>query len=99
MADPVRVTLALPLSNEMVEAIRNADPSFEVTALSRAERFVYRDGRPLWAGYAEPPTPEGDVEGARVSLEPILQRTDVLLSNPIVPDNILSRSPNLKWVQ
>lgn len=99
MADPVRVTLALPLSAEMVDAIRNVDPSLQVTHLSRAERFVYRDGRPLWAGYAEPPTPEQDVEGARASLGPILRETDVLLSNPIVPDDVLERAPKLKWVQ
>lgn len=83
----------------MVDAIRKVDPRLQVTHLSRAERFVYRDGRPLWAGYAEPPTPAEDVEGARASLGPILAETDVLLSNPIVPDNILERAPNLKWVQ
>ena len=65
VANPIRVTLALPLSKEMVEAIGSVDPSLQVTHLSRAERFVYRDGRPLWAGYAEPPTPEEDVEDAR----------------------------------
>lgn len=99
MADPVRVTLALPLTPEMVSAIRNVDSRLQVTHLSRAERFVYRDGRPLWAGYAEPPTPEEDVAGARESLQPILRETQVLLSNPIVPDNILDRAPGLNWVQ
>jgi phosphoglycerate dehydrogenase-like enzyme len=99
MADPVRVTLALPLSARMLEAINNVDPAFEVIALDRAQRFVYRDGRPLWAGYAEPPTDESEVAGAKDTLEPILAGTHVLLSNPIVPDNILSRAPGLKWVQ
>jgi phosphoglycerate dehydrogenase-like enzyme len=99
MDDPVRVTLALPLSAEMLETIRSVDPRLQVTHLSRAERFVYRDGRPLWPGYAEPPTDESEVAGARETLEPILRETEVLLSNPIVPDNVLARAPGLKWVQ
>ncbi|MEO8458517.1 MAG: D-2-hydroxyacid dehydrogenase [Chloroflexota bacterium] len=99
MPDHVRVTLALPLTDAMVQQIRDVDPRLDVTPLNRAERFVYREGRPLWAGYAEPPTPEGDVEGAKQSLEPVLRETEVLLSNPIVPDTIGERAPNVKWVQ
>ncbi len=43
MAEPIRVTLALPLSAEMVKAISSVSPLFEVAQLSRGERFVYRD--------------------------------------------------------
>jgi phosphoglycerate dehydrogenase-like enzyme len=99
MAETLHVTLALPLTNEMVEAIRAVSDRLQVTALSRSERFVYRDGRPLWAGYAEPPVDESTLDDARQSLEPILRETDVLLSNPIVPDNIITRAPKLRWVQ
>ncbi len=99
MAEPVRVTLALPLTNEMVAAIRDVSDRLQVTALNRSERFVYRDGRPLWAGYAEPPVDETTLDEARETLEPILRQTAVLLSNPIVPDNILTRAPKLTLVQ
>jgi phosphoglycerate dehydrogenase-like enzyme len=99
MAETIRVTLALPLTNEMVEAIRAVSDRLQVTALSRSERFVYRDGRPLWAGYAEPSVDETTLDAARETLEPILRETEVLLSNPIVPDGILDRAPKLRWVQ
>src|SRR5260370_42301568 len=99
MAETIRVTIALPLAKEMIEAIRAASGRLQVTALSRSERYVYRDGRPLWAGYAEPAVDETTLDDARVTLEPILRETKILLSNPIVPDNILERAPHLRWVQ
>jgi phosphoglycerate dehydrogenase-like enzyme len=96
----VNVTIALPVADELHEAIRQADPRLNVTALTRAQRRVYRGGRPLWAGYPEPPRAEDESEEeARERLEPILQETEVLLTNPIVPDDIVDRSPNLKWLQ
>ena len=45
MAKTIRVTIALPLANEMIEAIRAVSDRLRVTALSRSERHVYRDGR------------------------------------------------------
>ncbi|HEY8767189.1 MAG TPA: D-2-hydroxyacid dehydrogenase [Dehalococcoidia bacterium] len=99
MAETIRVTIALPLANEMIEAIRAVSDRLQVTALSRSERYVYRDGRPLWAGYAEPAVDETTLDGARETLEPILRETEILLSNPIVPDNILERAAHLRWVQ
>src|SRR5437899_10212355 len=99
MAETIRVTIALPLANEMVEAIRAVSDRLQVTALSRSERYIYRDGRPLWAGYAEPAVDETTLDGARQTLEPILRETEILLSNPIVPDNILDRAAHLRWVQ
>jgi phosphoglycerate dehydrogenase-like enzyme len=96
----VKVTLALPVADELQEMIRNADQRLEVTALTRAQRRVYRDGRPLWAGYPEPPRAEDESEEeARERLEPILRGTEVLLSNPIVPDDIVERAAGLKWLQ
>src|SRR6202521_3415547 len=99
MGETIRVPSALPLANEMIEAIGAVSDRLQVTALSRSERYVYRDGRPLWAGYAEPAVDETALEGARETLEPILRETEILLSNPIVPDNILERAPHLRWVQ
>jgi D-2-hydroxyacid dehydrogenase (NADP+) len=99
MADTLRVTIALPLAEEMAEAIRVVSDRLQVTHLSRSERHVYRDGRPLWAGYAEPAVDETTLDEARATLERALRETEVLLSNPIVPDDILKRAPLLRWVQ
>ena len=96
----VNVTIALPLADDLQETIRTTDTRLNVTALTRAQRRVYRDGRPLWAGYPEPPRAEDESEEeARERLEPILRETEVLLSNPVVPDNISERAPALKWLQ
>jgi len=96
----VKVTLALPVADELQEMIRSTDARLEVTALTRAQRRVYRGGRPLWAGYPEPPRAEDESEEeARERLEPILRETEVLLTNPIVPDDIVERAPALKWLQ
>ena len=96
----VNVTIALPIADELHEAIRITDSRLNVTALTRAQRRVYRGGRPLWAGYPEPPRAEDESEEeARERLEPILRETEVLLTNPIVPDDIVERAPALKWLQ
>ena len=96
----VNVTIALPIADELHETIRNTAPSLNVTALTRAQRRVYRGGRPLWAGYPEPPRAEDESEEeAKERLEPILRDTEVLITNPVVPDDIVERAPNLKWLQ
>ncbi len=101
MADrKVKVTLALPVADELREMVRGTDARLEVTALTRAQRRVYRGGRPLWAGYPEPPRAEDESEEeARERLAPILRETEVLFSNPIVPDDIVEQAPALKWLQ
>ena len=54
----------------------------------------------MWAGYPEPPQAEDESEDeARERLEIILRETEVLLTNPIVPDNVVDRAPALKWLQ
>src|SRR5213594_103393 len=96
----VNVTIALPLADELHDTIRTTDRRLNVTALTRAQRRVYRDGRPLWAGYPEPPRAEDESgEEARERLAPILRETEVLLTNPVVPDDIVERAPALKWLQ
>src|SRR3989442_12509372 len=92
----VNVTIALPLADELHDTIRTTDPRLNVTALTRAQRRVYRDGRPLWAGYPEPPRAEDESEEeARERLGPILRETEGLLPNPTVPDYIFDRAPQL----
>ncbi|HEV8575402.1 MAG TPA: D-2-hydroxyacid dehydrogenase [Dehalococcoidia bacterium] len=96
----VNVTIAMPIADELNEAIRAADSRLNVTALTRAQRRVYRGGRPLWAGYPEPPRAEDESEEeARERLGPILRETEVLFTNPIVPDDIVERALALKWLQ
>ncbi|MEX0682015.1 MAG: D-2-hydroxyacid dehydrogenase [Dehalococcoidia bacterium] len=100
MSDPIRVTIAMPLDDGLVQRAREVSPRVEVTHLSRAQRFVYREGRPLWGGYREPPAPEDESEEqAREALAAILASTEVLLSNQVVPADLSSRMPNVKWLQ
>jgi phosphoglycerate dehydrogenase-like enzyme len=100
MPDPLRVTITLPLADAHRELISAVSNRVVVSYLSSAERYVYRDGRALWAGYAEQQPPsEDEQEDARRTLAPILAGTDVLLTNPIVPADILGRAPALRWVQ
>ncbi len=100
MSEKVNVTLALPLAAELLDRVRGLDGRLQVTALTRAQRRVYRGGRPLWLGYQEPPQPEDESdEEATARLQEILARTEVILSNPVVPEDIASRAPHLKWLQ
>jgi phosphoglycerate dehydrogenase-like enzyme len=84
----------------MLESVRGVSDRLDVVYLSQAQRLAYREGRPLWPGYNEPPLPgdEGE-EDARTIVDEVLAGTEVLLSNPVVPDSILQRAFNLKWVQ
>jgi phosphoglycerate dehydrogenase-like enzyme len=100
MSDRINVTIAMPLDDALVELVRNVSPRVAVTHLSRSQRFVYRDGRPLWGGYREPPAPEDESEeDARAALHEILAATEVLLTNQVLPDDINARTPVLKWLQ
>ena len=100
MADKVRVTVVLPISPAMLESIRGVSDRLDVVSLSQMQRLVYRDGKPLWAGYAEP-APDGSEseEDARAVVNGVLTETEVLLGNPVVPNDILQRAPKLKLVQ
>jgi phosphoglycerate dehydrogenase-like enzyme len=76
------------------------DPRLEVTSLSRAQRLAWREGRPLWAGYQEPPvTGDETEEQAKARLDAILAESEIILSNPMVPGDIVGRAPQLKWLQ
>ncbi len=100
MAPPVRVTLTLTLPDELLARIRDVDGCLEVITLSRAQRRLYRVGRPVWAGYGEPAGPEDESdEEARRNLDAVLAETEVLFTTPIVPDGIVELAPKLRWVQ
>lgn len=100
MGEKVRVTLAIPVEEGLQEKIRNTDSRLEVWALTPAQRQEYRGGRPLWAGYGEPPSGgQESPEEARRNLDAILAQTEVVLSNPVVPEDIASRAPQLRWIQ
>src|SRR3990172_1245224 len=100
MEKQVRVTLAMPVADELVDRIRGLDPRLEVTVLTRAQRRMYREGRALWGGYAEPAAPEDESdEEARRSLDAVLATTEVLFCNPLAPADILTRARVLRWVQ
>lgn len=100
MADKVRVAVVLPVSPAMLESIRNVSERLDVVYLSQMQRLMYREGKPLWAGYAEP-APDGreTEEEAKAVVAGVLAETEVLLTNPVVPDDILQKAPALKWVQ
>jgi len=99
-SEKVQVMLALPVAPELVQKIRAVDPRLEVTPLTRAQRRAWREGRPLWAGYQEPVTGDEETpEEAKARLDEVLARSEVILSNPVVPGNILERAPNLRWLQ
>lgn len=97
--DKIHVTLALPMEDALPDDLRALDDRLEVTHLTREEQHAFRGGRPLWGGYGEggaPPEPDAEAEA---SLKPILERTEVLLCNPVIPPDITERSPGLKWIQ
>ncbi len=100
MTDSVNVTIAMPLDAALVELVSSASPRVSLTHLSRAQRFVYRDGRPIWGGYQETLAPEDESEDeARQALNATLGATEVLLSNQVLPDDIVARARALKWLQ
>jgi phosphoglycerate dehydrogenase-like enzyme len=100
MPDKINVTLAIPVAPELAARIAAVDPRLNVTALTRAQRRVWREGRPLWAGYPEPPQAEDESEEeARARLDAVLAETEVVLTNPVVPHDLLARAPRLRWLQ
>lgn len=97
----VTIVLTLGLRDELVEAVRQVSADkVEVVKLTSAQRKAYRSGRTVWYAYAEDRRPDEEPEEeTKAALERILAETEVLFSTPIVPDDIVSRAPKLKWVQ
>jgi phosphoglycerate dehydrogenase-like enzyme len=104
MPDYVNVTLAIPVVDELSARIQAVDARIHLTSLTRAQRHVYREGRPLWPGYYDPParpgSPGDETEGeATARLADILAETEVIYTNPIVPNDLVERAPKLRWLQ
>ncbi|MBI1886753.1 MAG: D-2-hydroxyacid dehydrogenase [Chloroflexi bacterium] len=96
----VNATVTLGIGSALLDQIRAVDGRLAVTLLTRPQRRLYRGGRPIWFGYVEPS--EGDIESeeeARRNLEAVLAQTEVIFSSPIVPPDILTLAPALRWVQ
>lgn len=95
------VVITVGLEEGLLEQVRAVDPRLRVTLLSREERQVYRGGRPLWVGYGE--RREGpsrqELQEAEESLARVLAQAEVLFTPPLMPADILSRAPRLRWVQ
>jgi phosphoglycerate dehydrogenase-like enzyme len=95
-----RVTIAMPLADQLLDRLHMLDSRLQVTSLTSVQRRVYRDGRPLWAGYGESATgAEQSEEEARKAVDDILASTEILFTNPITPKDILAKAPDLRWVQ
>ncbi len=103
MSTPVNVTLAIPVTDDLQELVRAVGPRLNVMSLSRAQRHAYREGRPLWPGYYDPPAAAraGDEseEEAKERLAAILAETEVVFTNPIIPADLIDRAPELRWLQ
>ena len=103
MPNSVNVTLAIPVIDALRQQIESVDSRLKVVSLSRAQRHVYREGRPLWPGYYDPPAgaraDEESEEEAAERLASILGETEVVFTNPVIPGNIAERAPNLRWLQ
>jgi phosphoglycerate dehydrogenase-like enzyme len=103
MPDRVNVTLAIPVVDQLRERIEAVDDRLNVVSLTRAQRHVYREGRPLWPGYYDPPpaahADEETEDIAKERLAAILGETEVIFTNPIIPADIVDRAPNLRWLQ
>jgi phosphoglycerate dehydrogenase-like enzyme len=103
MSDTVNVTLAIPVVDELEKRIRAVDTRLNIVALTRAQRHAYREGRPLWPGYYDPPAgahPDDESEDlAKERLAAVLATTEIIFTNPVIPGDVIERAPNLRWLQ
>jgi phosphoglycerate dehydrogenase-like enzyme len=99
MAD-VNVVITLGLQPELVERVKAVDPRLRVTVLSPAERRLFRGGHPAWSGYHEaPPETEESEEQARHTLYEALAEVEVLFTLSLMPTELPSLAPRLRWLQ
>jgi len=99
MAD-VDVLITFGLDHELVQRIRGVDSRLRVSALSPAQRALFRGGRPVWRRSSEvAPAAEGSEGDARRGLDEALAEAEVLFTLSTMPADLLSRAPRLKWIQ
>ena len=96
----INLVVTLKLADERLQQLQSLDERLRVMALSPAQRRVYRSGQAIWFGYGEGSEPETeDEQEARQNLKSVLGRAEVVLTTPIIPPDILSLAPNLRWLQ
>ncbi len=99
MAD-VNVVVTLGLQPELVERVKAVDPRLRVTVLSPSQRRLFRGGHQAWSGYREAsPEAEESDEEARRSLHAALAEAEVLFTLSLLPAELPSLAPNLRWIQ
>jgi D-2-hydroxyacid dehydrogenase (NADP+) len=99
MAD-VNVVVTLGLQSELVERVKAVDPRLRVTVLTPAERRLFRGGQPAWSGYREAaPETEESEEQARHTLHEALAEVEVLFTLSLMPAELPSLAPRLRWLQ
>src|SRR4030042_822406 len=99
MAD-VNVVVPPGLQSEWIERLRAVDSRLRVTVLSPAQRRLFRGGHPAWSGYREAPSEsEESEEQARRALHTALAEAEVLFTLSLMPDELPSLAPHLRWIQ
>jgi phosphoglycerate dehydrogenase-like enzyme len=99
MAD-VNVVVTFGLQPELEERIKAVDSRLRVTVLSPAQRRLFRGGHPAWSGYREAaPEAEESEEQASRALHAALAEADVLFTLSLMPADLPSLAPNLRWIQ
>jgi phosphoglycerate dehydrogenase-like enzyme len=99
MAD-INVVVTLGLQAELVERLNAVDPRLRVTTLTPAQRRLFRGGAPAWSGYKEAASDaEESEEQARGALHNKLAEAEVLFTLSLMPDDLPSLAPRLRWIQ
>jgi phosphoglycerate dehydrogenase-like enzyme len=96
----VNVVVTLGLQPELVERVKAVDSRLRVTVLSPAQRRLFRGGRPAWPGYREAVSEvEESEEQASRALHATLTEAEVLFSLSLMPADLPSLAPHLRWIQ
>ena len=99
MAD-VNVVVTLGLQPDLVERVKAVDSRLRVTVLSPAQRRVFRGGHPARSGYREAAPESEESEGqARRALHTALAEAEVLFTLSLMPHDLPSVAPHLRWIQ
>lgn len=97
----VNVLVTLAVAPERVQQIQAVDKRVCVHTLTQAERLVFRGGRPARVGPDGSPPQERPeaVAAAERTLKEALARAEVLVTQPVVPADLLQLAPRLHWIQ
>lgn len=96
----VNIVIALGLVDELIERARAVDSRLKVTRLTAAQRRLYRAGQKVWYEPYEPKEEETETaEEAAASYRRIMAECNVLFTTPVVPPDLETAAPNLRWIQ